>query len=119
MQEIIEVIFPIVIVLFMLMFMLTFIMMLYMMLKGLKRFRVYYPPRRTINEISKGLMCPRCGSKELKSIGYYTLKCDKCGFIFTVGFREGVWISPLFLFFPVFWPFIPIIIWKKMEKFYF
>lgn len=110
-------IFLLISIILMMVFMSIFIIVFYMM-KGLKRFNVYYPPPKTMNEISRELMCPKCGSRELKPIGYRTLRCDKCGFTFTIGFREGLWISPLFLWFPILWPILPIIVWRKRRYYW-
>jgi len=114
----IDFIIPIIILAFMIIFASTFILMLYIMFKGVKWIKAYHPPPKAMDEIYRELMCPKCGSKDLKPIGYYTLKCEKCGFIFTIGFRGGFWIPPLFLWLPIFWPFIPIIIWGKRRQYF-
>lgn len=108
-----ETIIILIIIIFMIIFTLLSILMFYMLIKGLMKIKVYYPPTKTINEISRELMCPKCGSKDLKPVGYRTLKCEKCGFTFSIGFGSGLWITPLLLWFPIIFPFIPIFIWRK------
>ncbi|MEM3986521.1 MAG: hypothetical protein QXR39_07100 [Candidatus Methanomethylicia archaeon] len=114
----IETIILIIIIAFTIIFASLFILTFYMFTKGLMKVKLYYPPK-TINEISKELICPKCSSKDLKPVGYRTLRCEKCGFTFSIGFGNGFWISPLLLWFPILLPFLPIFIWKKKKWYYF
>lgn len=45
----------------------------------------YYPPKQKIEQLVTQLMCPRCGSRSLKHVGQYTLRCAGCGFTFNLG----------------------------------
>jgi ribosomal protein L37AE/L43A len=50
--------------------------------------------------------CPKCGSKDLELVGRRTLRCKKCGTIFTIRtyVSEEYWIVwPFFWFFPFVW----------------
>jgi len=53
--------------------------------KTLKAPTLYYAPERSIDELAAQLSCPKCRSRNLKSSGLYTLKCQDCGFEFNVG----------------------------------
>ncbi|MFQ6077212.1 MAG: hypothetical protein ACE5Z5_13955, partial [Candidatus Bathyarchaeia archaeon] len=53
----------------------------------------------------KQLMCPKCGSKDLELVGYYTIRCKKCAFMYSIGrervyYYPGIWLWPM-----VWWPF--------------
>jgi len=108
-----ELIYTIMTILFTVVFLLIAVFMIIMMLRAMRAPRAYYPP--PARELVGQLMCPKCGSKELEPIGYYTLRCKKCGFTFSIGARRtgGVCFWP-WIFPPIIWP---TFLWSaQMEK---
>jgi len=107
-----ELIYTIMTILFMLVFLLVAIFMIITMLRAIRAPKAYYPP--PARELVGQLMCPKCGSKELEPIGYYTLRCKDCGFTFRIGAERhgGVyfwpWIIP-----PLMWP---ILFWSASRE---
>jgi len=96
----------IVIILVLVLFILVFAFTALSFLKWMKA-SIYYERLPTIK--IEDYACPKCGSKELELVGRRTLKCKKCGTIFTIRQQaaEEYW---------VFWPFFfPIIWWKTTE----
>ncbi|MBO3810113.1 MAG: hypothetical protein FGF50_11055 [Candidatus Brockarchaeota archaeon] len=103
---------------FMLVFTIMMLFTLYMMFRALRSPRLYYPPPGpSASTLVKELMCPKCGSRELEPIGYCTIRCKSCGFIFSVGapavypYHTG-WLFWPMLWLPLFW-FLPIIWLEK------
>ncbi len=97
-----DIVYGIMTALFIGVFLIMAIFMIVMMLRTLRAPKVYYlPPAR---ELIGQLMCPKCGSRDLEAIGYYTLRCKSCGFTFRVGAERlgGFYFWPLM--FPIFWP---------------
>lgn len=58
---------------------------LLLIIKAMRAPNIYYAPTRKIEELASELMCPKCGLRNLRPIGKYTLKCKSCGFTFNVG----------------------------------
>jgi DNA-directed RNA polymerase subunit RPC12/RpoP len=56
-------------------------------------------------EIEK-LSCPKCTSKDLEVIGYRTIRCKKCGFIFSIGGAIYYGWFPWVFFWPLWFPII-------------
>ena len=50
-----------------------------------KSLDVYYPPKLTAEDLAEKLLCPNCGKNELRPLSRYALKCDACGFTFSLG----------------------------------
>jgi DNA-directed RNA polymerase subunit RPC12/RpoP len=75
-------------------------------LSFIKWFRTpVYPTPKTIRV--EDYTCPKCGSKELEVVGRRTLRCKKCGTIFTIHPEtvEERWIIwPFFWWFPIVLP---------------
>ncbi|MEM0253381.1 MAG: hypothetical protein QXK78_02350 [Candidatus Bathyarchaeia archaeon] len=66
----------------------------------------YQPPAIKIEDYT----CPKCGSKDLELIGSRTIRCKKCGTIFTIQPEtvEARWIMwPVFWWIPIIWP-VPV-----------
>ncbi len=99
-MQIETIIFIITIIVFLLTFILFFILIILSITRGFKT--SYYIPI----EIEK-LSCPKCISKELEVIGYRTIRCKKCGFIFSIG-SEVIYYGcfPWMLFWPLWFPII-------------
>lgn len=86
-------------VIFLIIFLAFFIVFAIFFLRWLRVPRAYYIPVRV-----EDYMCPKCGSKELEIIGARTLRCKKCGIIFTLreSVPEGYWVIwPFFWWFPM------------------
>ncbi|MEM2928053.1 MAG: hypothetical protein QXP60_03715 [Nitrososphaerota archaeon] len=88
----------IIVIITLIIFLLTFIMFfILIMISIIKGFKISY---HTPMEIEK-LSCPRCSSKELEAIGYRTIKCRKCGFIFSIGGEVYYGWFPWIFFWPL------------------
>jgi hypothetical protein len=64
---------------------------------------VYYAQLIRLDDYS----CPKCSSKELELIGRRTIRCKKCGTVFTIQPETAIeehWIIWPFWFFPLIWP---------------
>jgi len=88
-----------------LMFIFIFAIMALSMIRWFKT-PVYEPSAIKVEDY----MCPKCGSKDLELIGRRTLRCKKCGTIFTIQPEQAEtrWIIwPFFWWLPIVWP-IPI-----------
>lgn len=106
MLQIESIIIMAILVTFLLLFILFFIIIAISIIKGFKLPSQYYVPI----EIEK-LSCPKCSSKELEVIGYRTIRCKKCGFIFSIGSEI---IYPIWFPWIFFWPlWFPIIFFKE------
>jgi len=57
-------------------------------------------------ELSSQLACPKCGSRDLEPVGFYTIRCRTCGFTFSVGSIERPIYHPFWWFG---WPFVWLI----------
>jgi hypothetical protein len=97
-----ELIYTVFSVLFIGVFLVVAVFMLVTMLRALRAPTAYYPPAPSAREMVGQLTCPKCGSKDLGPIGYYTLRCKSCGFVFRIGTEHvgGFYVVP-----PIFWPF--------------
>ncbi|MEM2272650.1 MAG: hypothetical protein QXX56_00345 [Candidatus Bathyarchaeia archaeon] len=92
-------------IMFLLVFLVMFAILLVSLFRWFRRPRIYYAPIRI-----EDYMCPRCGSKELDIIGIRTIRCRKCGTIFTLrttAYEEPWIIWPFFWWFPIIIP-IPL-----------
>ena len=103
---------------FMLLLIIAASLTLYMMFRVLRPPRAYPPPPGpSVSELARGLMCPKCGSKDLEQRGYYRVRCRACGFAFILDGEEiwpyhpGWWLWPIF-WWPIFW-FWPIILLRR------
>ncbi|MBS7624711.1 hypothetical protein KEJ29_03925 [Candidatus Bathyarchaeota archaeon] len=92
-----------------LVFLAFFLFIILSIFKWLKAPRAYYYPPIRVEDY----MCPKCGSKELDAIGLRTLKCRKCGTIFSLG---GALYGARWITWPFFWWFPIILSILFMEK---
>ncbi|MEM3602831.1 MAG: hypothetical protein QXN87_09195 [Candidatus Bathyarchaeia archaeon] len=96
------IIFIAVLMVFIFMFLFMFILTIFTFLRWQKA-AAYYTPSIKLEEYA----CPKCGSKELELLGRRTIKCRKCGTVFTLGAEadEERWlIWPFFWWLPIIWP---------------
>ena len=64
----------------------SIIALVYILLTGRsKSLDVYYPPKLTAGDLAEKLLCPNCGKTGLRPLSKYALKCDACGFTFSLG----------------------------------
>ncbi|MEM1563628.1 MAG: hypothetical protein QW161_03015 [Candidatus Bathyarchaeia archaeon] len=98
----------IIIILVLVLFLLIFAFTTLSFLKWMKA-PVYYErlPAIKLEEYA----CPKCSSKELELIGRRTIRCKKCGTIFTIHQQA---VEEFWVFWPFFW-FFPIIWWKTKD----
>ena len=61
------------------------VILIYLAIKMFKPPTLYYAPKEPIDRLILRLVCPSCRSKALRKTGPYTITCDNCGFIFSVG----------------------------------
>jgi len=98
----------IIIILVLVLFLLVFAFMALSFFRWMKESAYYErPPAIKIEDYT----CPKCGSKDLELVGRRTLRCKKCGTIFTIRtyVSEEYWVV---------WPFLwffPFIIWWKTK----
>jgi rubredoxin len=85
-----------------LMFVFVFAIVLFSFIKWSK-LQGYRPPAIRVEDYA----CPKCGSKKLEMVGGRTLRCKKCGTVFSIqtGTEEERWIIwPFFLWLPIILP---------------
>ncbi|MEM3703362.1 MAG: hypothetical protein QXX79_02925, partial [Candidatus Bathyarchaeia archaeon] len=101
----ISILIDIIIVFILVLFLLTFAFMVFSFLRW---FKVSAYPERVSAIKIEDYACPKCGSKDLELIGSRTIRCKKCGTIFTIrtGATQEGWVMvwPFFWFLPFIWP---------------
>jgi len=59
--------------------------LLYVAAKAFKSPTLFYASEESIDELAVRLSCPKCRSKRLRPTDLYTIGCEDCGFVFSVG----------------------------------
>ncbi|MCW4020125.1 MAG: hypothetical protein NWF14_02700 [Candidatus Bathyarchaeota archaeon] len=54
-------------------------------MKAFKSPTLFYATEESMAELATKLSCPKCRSRRLKPTGRYSIGCENCGFIFSVG----------------------------------
>lgn len=99
-------------IIFLVIFLVFFVTFMFFLFRWLRAPRAYHPPVR-----AEDYMCPRCGSKDLELLGVRTLRCRRCGTVFTLrtAVPGGYWaVWPFFWWFPMML-FLPIVVWWTSE----
>jgi hypothetical protein len=65
------------------------VILLFVAMRAFKAPTVFYASEESSDNLISKLSCPKCRSKRIRAAGRYTIGCENCGFIFSVGTVKG------------------------------